>query len=222
MTHFELREFSTRGTQRTPGAQAVAGRRRAAISAMLLSLGLLGGAALLAPSPARAQAPAATLVNPGSEVLFTAKQIGVPLDGRFKRFDAQIALDPRQPQAGKVVFNIELGSVSLNPESDAELIKPEWFNAAKFPKATFTSTVIKATGAGRFDVTGKLVIKGQSRDLTVPVALTQAAGQTTATGSFNLKRLDFKIGDGDWADTSVVANDVQVRFKLLLKGLAPL
>lgn len=206
---------------RAPRAQAVAVRRRAAAVAIALSMGLLAGAALLAPKPAQAQA-AATLVSAGSEVLFTAKQIGVPLEGRFKRFDAQIALDPRQPQTGKVTFNIELGSVSLNPESDAELIKPEWFNAAKFPKASFTSTVIKATGAGRFDVTGKLVIKGQSRDLTVPVTLTQAAGQTTATGSFNLKRLDFKIGDGDWADTSVVANDVQVRFKLLLKGLAPL
>jgi len=40
-----------------------------------------------------------------------------------------------------------------------------------------------------------------------------------ATGSFALKRLDFKVGEGDWADTSVVANDVQVRFKLTLQGL---
>ena len=63
------------------------------------------------------------------------------------------------------------------------------------------------------------MIKGQSRDLVVPVTLSNAGAQTVATGSFMLKRLDFKVGDGDWADTSVVANEVQVRFKLALQGL---
>ena len=168
-----------------------------------------------APTPA----PQARLVAASSEVTFTAKQVGVPMDGRFKRFDAQIALDPKQPQNGKVNFGIELGSVSLEPTTDAELLKPEWFNTAKFPKATFVSTSVKATGAGRFDVSGKLSIKGQQRDLTVPVVLAAAGGNTVATGSFALKRLDFKVGEGDWADTSVVANDVQVKFKLTLQGL---
>jgi polyisoprenoid-binding protein YceI len=198
-------------------------RRPLAVLAMAGLFGLSMVGALLPNRPALAAgAPQASLVAANSEVLFTARQIGVPLEGKFKRFDAQIALDPRQPQSGHVAFAIELGSVSLNAESDAELLKPEWFSAGKFPKATFASSAIKATGPGRFEVAGKLTIKGISRDLTVPVALSQAAGQTTATGGFTLKRLDFKIGEGDWADTSVVANDVQVRFKLLLKGVAPL
>jgi len=79
-----------------------------------------------------------------------------------------------------------------------------------------------ALGGGRFEVAGKLAIKGQTKDLAVPVQLTQAGGLTTATGTFGLKRLDFKIGDGDWADTSVVANDVQVKFKLVLQGVPAL
>ena len=164
-------------------------------------------------------AQAATLVPAGSEVTFVAKQIGVPLDGRFRKFDAQIALDVKQPQAGKVSFAIDLGSVAINPETDAELVKPEWFSAAKFPKATFTSSAIKAAGPNKFEVTGKLQIKGQVRDLVVPVALASVGPTTVATGGFTLKRLDFKIGEGDWGDTSVVANDVQVRFKLNLQGL---
>ncbi len=64
--------------------------------------------------------------------------------------------------------------------------------------------------------------QGNARDVVVPVSLTQAAGTTTATGSFVIKRLDFKIGDGDWADTSMVANDVQVKFKLTLTGVPSL
>lgn len=178
--------------------------------------------ATAAPAAAAATPSAARLVPASSEVSFTAKQLGVPLEGRFKRFDAQIALDPRQPQTGKVAFQIELASVAINAETDAELAQATWFNTGKFPKATFVSSGIKAVGAGKFEVAGTLTIKGQARPLVVPVTLVQSAGTTTATGSFAIKRLDFKIGDGDWADPSVVANDVQIRFKLTLQGLAPL
>jgi polyisoprenoid-binding protein YceI len=165
------------------------------------------------------------LVPAQSEITFVAKQLGVPLDGRFKRFAAQVAFDPKAPQTSKIAFQIELGSVAVNADTDVELVKPEWFNTAKFPKATFQSGAIKALGGGKFEVAGKLAIKGTARDLVVPVQLTQAqgaAGATTATGGFVLKRVDFKVGDGDWADTSVVANDVQVKFKLVLQGVPAL
>ncbi|MEY8878130.1 MAG: YceI family protein [Leptothrix sp. (in: b-proteobacteria)] len=158
-----------------------------------------------------------------SDIGFTSKQMGVPVDGKFKKFDAQITLDPKKPETGKVAFSIDLGSATLgNKETDAELVKPDWFNVPRFPQATFASSAIKGLGGGKFEVSGKLTIKGASHDVVVPVALTQAAGVTTANGAFAIKRLDFKIGDGDWADTSMVANDVQVKFKLLISGLAPL
>ena len=158
-----------------------------------------------------------------SEIAFTSRQMGVPVDGRFKAFDAQVAFDPKQPQAAKIGFTIELGSATLgSPETETELARPDWFNTRMFPQATFQSSAVKATAPGRFDVTGKLVIKGASQDVTVPVALTQAGGTTTASGAFVIKRLDFRIGDGDWKDTSMVANDVQVKFKLTLTGVGPL
>jgi len=169
-----------------------------------------------------AQTPA-KLVTPQSEIVFVSKQMGVPVEGKFKKFDAQIALDPKKPEAGKVALNIDIGSATLGvPESDAELPKAPWFNAAKFPQASFQSTAIKGLGAGKFEVAGKLSIKGNTQDLVVPVTLTQANGTSTATGAFTIKRLDFKIGEGEWADTSMVANDVQVKFKLSLNGVAPL
>ena len=65
-------------------------------------------------------------------------------------------------------------------------------------------------------------IKGQARDVTVPVQVAQTGGLTTATGTLGIKRLDFKIGEGEWGDTSVVANDVQVKFKLVLQGVPAL
>lgn len=193
---------------------------------LVLGLALTAWSAHAADAvPARPAAVAPTtarLIPAGSEVTFVARQLGVPLDGRFKRFDAQIALDPRQPQNGRVAFQIDLGSVSINAETDSELAQGVWFDTQRFPKATFVSSAIRPAGPGRFDVAGTLTIKGQARPLTVPVSLAQSKGTTTATGGFVLKRLDFKIGDGDWADPSVVANEVQVRFKLNLQGLPPL
>lgn len=177
-------------------------------------------ALVVAPTPALAQQK---LDAAKSEMLFVSKQMGVPVEGRFRKFDAQIAFDPKKPEAGKVAFTIDMGSATFgSPEVDVELPKATWFNVPKFPQATFQSSAIKAVGAGRFEVAGKLTIKGSSRDVVVPVALTQAGGSTTATGAFAIKRLEFKIGEGDWADTSMVANDVQVKFKLNLSGVPAL
>ncbi|MDM4768088.1 YceI family protein [Pelomonas sp. SE-A7] len=179
--------------------------------------------ALAAQAKPAAAAAAPALQAAQSELLFVAKQMNVPIEGRFKRFDAQLSFDPRKPEAAKVAFTIELASATLGaPEFDAELAKAPWFDSKRLPQAQFQSTAVKALGGGRYEVAGKLSIKGLSRDVTVPLALAQAGGTTTASGAFLLKRLEFKIGDGEWADTSMVANDVQVKFKLAFSGIAPL
>jgi polyisoprenoid-binding protein YceI len=160
------------------------------------------------------------LIPAQSEISFVTKQMGVPLDGHFKKFDAQISFDTAKPDAAKIAFTVDSGSATLGaPESDAELPKAAWFNVAKFPQATFQSSSVQVLGAGKYQVTGKLTIKGIVKDVDVPVALTQANGITTATGQFVLKRLTYKIGEGEWADTSMVADDVQVKFKLAISGM---
>ena len=184
----------------------------------LSALALVTLSAIVLPASAQQK-----LIPAQSEIAFTSKQMGVPVDGKFKKFEAQVSFDPKKPEAAKISFAIDLASVSLGTaETEAELFKPDWFGTKLFPQASFASTAVKAVGAGKFEVAGKLTIKGVSRDVVVPVALTQSAGNTAAVGSFTMKRLDFKIGDGDWGDTSLVANDVQVKFKLNLSGVSGL
>jgi len=180
----------------------------------------LASTTLMAAAPAWAQQ---ALVPAQSEILFVSKQMGVPVEGRFKKFDAQVAFDPAKPATSKIAFTVDTGSATLGvKESDAELPKAVWFNVPRFPQATFQSTAIKATGTGKYDVAGKLSIKGATQDVTVPVTLTQSGNITTATGAFGIKRLAFKIGENEWADTSMVADDVQVKFKLALTGVGKL
>ncbi len=160
------------------------------------------------------------LVPAQSSVGFTIKQMGVPLQGQFKQFSAQVQFDTTKPEASKIQFTVATGSATMgSKETDAEMPKAPWFNVASFPQATFASTAVKALGAGKYQVQGKLSIKGQSQDVSLPVTLTQNGATTIAAGTLPIKRLAFKIGEGDWSDTSMVADDVQVTFKLALAGV---
>jgi len=189
---------------------------------MKLAHRYLCATALAACAAAAAQTPI-RLQPAQSEVTFVTKQMGVPVEGRFRTFDATLNLDPKQPEAGSVSIRITTLSASLGvPEADSEMPKSTWFDVAKYPEATFTSTAIKGQGNGKFMVSGKLTIKGIARDITVPVTIAQSGPTSTATGTFVVKRVEHKIGEGEWADPTVVANDVQVRFKLAFTGLGAL
>ena len=160
------------------------------------------------------------IVPTQSDISFTFKQMGVPVDGKFKKFEAQISFDAAKLATSKVVFTVDIASATIgDPATDAELPKSTWFNTAKFPQATFASSSIKALGAGKYEVAGKLSVKGVAQDVVVPLTMTQAGTVTTAVGAFPIKRLTFKIGENEWADTSMVADPVQVKFKLALTGV---
>ena len=189
------------------------------LASVVLLIALLGATvqvALAQPKPAQ-------LVAANSEIGFTTRQMGVPVDGKFGNFSAQVTLNPRQPASGSVAFTIDTTTARFgSAEIDAEIPKAIWLDSKRFPQASFQSSAIKASGPGRFEVAGKLTIKGQTRDVVVPVTLTQAGVTSTASGQVVIKRLDFKVGEAEWTDTSLLANDVTVNFKLALTGINPL
>lgn len=181
-----------------------------------LTTTLLAGVVL----PAAAQQK---LLPAQSELSFAAKQMGVPVSGHFKKFDAQVSFDAAKLATSKVTFSVDMGSATMgSAEADSELPKAPWFNVPKFPQATFSSTGFKALGPGKYELAGKLSIKGQAREVLVPLIMTQTGAITVATGVLPIKRLAFSIGDGDWADTSMVADEVQVKFKFSLSGVGKL
>ena len=179
---------------------------RLTLCCLLLCLGL--------PAPAGAQAVSA--IDPArSTITFVAKQMGVPAEGIFKRFAAQVAFDPARLAASQARIQIELDSFDSGvAEVDTEVKRKGWFNTAQFPTATFVSSAVKSLGANRYEATGKMTIKGRARDVTVPFAVRQDGGAAVFEGAFTLKRLDYGIGEGPWSDTDTVADEVQIRFKL--------
>ena len=182
-----------------------------------------GLALLLALGQAQAGSEAPALVAGQSEISFVSRQMGVPVAGNFRSFDAQVSFDPANPQKGHFLIGVDVASVQL-PTDDAmkEAVGPVWFDAAHFARATFQSSAIRALERGRFEVAGRLSIKGRGQDVLVPVFLEQTGALTVASGSLVVRRLAFSIGEGEWADTSMVADEVQIRFRLVLTGIAPI
>ena len=159
-----------------------------------------------------------TVVPGKSEIAFTMKQMGVNFDGRFKAWKADIVFKPAALDQSKATIDIDLASLDLaSADSEAEARDTLWFNTSKFPVAHFASTSFKSLGGDRYEVAGKLALKGVTRDCVVPIAVkADAAGNRVAEGAFLLKRLEYKIGEGEWADTATVADDIRVRVRIVL------
>jgi polyisoprenoid-binding protein YceI len=173
-------------------------------------------AALAFTMPASAQ-PAQKVVAEKSHIRFAFKQMNVPVEGHFRKFDATVSFDPGKPEATKAEFEVDLASIDLgNAEGETEARRKPWLNVDAFPKAKFVATAVKATGPGRYEATGPLTIKGASLNITAPFTLVDAGGVRTVEGRFPLKRLQFKIGEGPWSDTETVADEVTVRFKFVI------
>ncbi|MGB4062274.1 MAG: YceI family protein [Azonexus sp.] len=163
-----------------------------------------------------AQAVEYTQVQPDkSAVNFVYKQMGVAVDGKFKKFSSQLNFDPAKPTSAKASFDIELASVDTGAaEGDEEVAGKQWFNTKAFPTARFVSGTVKALGANRYEVAGQLTIKGKTQDVVVPATFTAQGSTGVFDGAFTIRRADFSIGEGSWAKFDIVANDVQIKFHI--------
>ncbi len=156
--------------------------------------------------------------NPAqSSITFVGTQMGAKVQGRFKHFDATVHFDPKDLAHSQARLAIDLGSIDLaSDESEDEIKGLHWFNVRVFPQAVFESTAIQAAGPDQYWVMGQLRLKGVSQPLRIPLHMTYDHGSRIARGQFVLRRNDFKVGDGTWAATDTVADDVTVTFLLTL------
>ena len=181
----------------------------------------LNSLALLAvlATPAAHAVEYRTVLPKQSAINFEFRQMGVPVAGSFKRFTTQMRFDPARPEAASARIEIDLASIDAgSPEADDESAGKLWFNRSVYPKAIFTANQVRALGNNRYELRGTLTLKGKSRDMIVPVTFSPGKNAATFDGTFILKRLEFGIGEGMWADVATVANEVQVKFRIAASG----
>lgn len=170
--------------------------------------------ALAAVALAASAAPLKTDVA-HSSVAAAFKQMDVPVESKFTRFAAQIDYDAAHPDKASARLDIDTASLDLGAaEYNKEIAKKAWFDSAQFPKATFVSSSIKPASAGKLNVAGKLTIKGRSMDVAFPVSVRPEGGKQVFEGQLPIKRLAFNVGEGEWKDTDLVANEVVIKFRI--------
>jgi polyisoprenoid-binding protein YceI len=163
-----------------------------------------------------ADTPTWQIVPSKSSLTFTATQNGAPVTGQFESFTGDIHFDPNQLSANNIKIVIDMNSItdSYNQLSDT-LKTPAWFNTKLFPLAIFKSNEFKKIGDKTYQSKGMLTI----RDKTLPVILTftqedYTQNEAMIKGSTIIKRTAFGVGQGEWADTTIIKDDVQINFTI--------
>jgi len=167
-------------------------------------------------------AAARTLLPEESQIEFTVKEMGVPVVGNFKQFEAEIDFDPVKPEKSHADIRIDIGSLTTgNEEADAIAVATEWLDKAHAPYATFKSVSILALGDGNYEAHGTLDIRNRKRDIVVRFnSADQGDGKTVINGDFIVKRSEFGIGGGVWNEEGVVAEDISVKVRIMLAQTA--
>jgi len=154
---------------------------------------------------------------PGSVLVFANKYDGVIFTGTFPDFDTQLSFDPQQPEAATLEVRIPLGSAqSGNTDRDTTLQGSDFFNTTEFPEARYSASGFRALGEGRYEAQGHLELRGVSKPVTFTFTWNEGA-QPLLEGSATVKRLDFDVGGGDWADTKLIPDETAISTKVHLR-----
>jgi polyisoprenoid-binding protein YceI len=152
----------------------------------------------------------------GSKVTATFTQMGVAVDAEFRRFGGDIVYDPNHPDRASARVSIEVASFDLgDPAYNQEVLRPEWFDASRHPEANFVSRSVKVISPQRLEVTGELTIKGRSETAVVPMSVTPEGSGYAFSGELPISRTTFRVGEGEWSETDLVADEVKIRFHIL-------
>ncbi|MCB1537748.1 MAG: YceI family protein [Rhodospirillales bacterium] len=188
---------------------------RRMLPAFILGLMLLGGTAHAADTPYT------WAIDHGkSHLTFEATQEGSAFTGTFTAFDGTIVFDPTHPESGRAQIAIDLNSAdSENDERDSTLKGRDWFDTTTAPTASYKiEKFIKGDKDGDYTAVGQLVLRGVEKPVSLPFHLTMQEKDGGIYGRFvgetQINRLNFGVGDGQWADPKMVGDTVTVRIDL--------
>jgi polyisoprenoid-binding protein YceI len=166
--------------------------------------------------PCVASAADYTVQPAGSTLGFSSSFQGSGFDGHFDKWTAAISYDQAKLAASKFDVTVDLSSVKTgDSDRDGALPGPDFFNVAKYPQAHFVTTGFRQQGT-QVIADGTLTLHGVSKPVSLNIAFKPQGSGATLDVSGVVKRLDFGVGGGQYADTSVIAADVKVTAHLVL------
>jgi polyisoprenoid-binding protein YceI len=178
----------------------------------LLNAALFGGLLLAGPTFA-----AEYTQTVGSTLGFSGKYQGEAFIGQFPGFVTTLSFDAAKLAGAKLDVTIPLATATTrNADYDSELRGASFFNSKKFPQARYTATKFRALGGNKYAADGTLSLRGISKPVTLTFVWA-AGAKPVLTGTAVVKRLEFGVGGGDWADVGVIPNDIKITTKVVFQ-----
>ncbi len=170
---------------------------------VLLFVGLSANAATWVLDPAE------------SSVVFKYSFEGTPYQGKFDNVEATFNIDPMKP--GSCDFTVTIPITDINVES-AEvldyLLDIELFDVDQWPTASFKANKCKLESLNSFVSEGMLTIRDQTHPLSFPfkldIEIYDGQPRFHLTSEVTIQRLTYGVGQGYWANTAAVPNDVVI------------
>ena len=184
----------------------------------LLASPALTAAALVAAMASTPVHAADYVQAAGSTLAFASKYDGEVFSGRFGSFSSTLSFDPANLAASRLDVSIGLaGTKTGNDDRDSTLQSADFFNVAKFAQARYSATKFRSLGGNQYVADGTLTLRGVSKPVTLGFTWTPGA-QPVLAGKATVKRLDFGVGGGDWADTGSLPDEVAISTKVIFKA----
>ncbi|HMQ05334.1 MAG TPA: YceI family protein [Pyrinomonadaceae bacterium] len=164
-----------------------------------------------APSePAKGESLAITPAN--TTVTFIGSKVTGRHEGGFTMFTGAIDLVNGNPEESSVSADIDVNTLySDDPKLTEHLKSSDFFDVAKFPKATFRSTKIEPGGKSgdNYVVTGDLELRGQRKTISFPLKIDVTNADVTVKSGFTINRKDFGMVYPGKAD-DLIRDDVSI------------
>ena len=169
---------------------------------------LRGVALALLLCPAALAGPRVSDASSG-KLEFSATQADAKFSGAFKRFHVKLDFDPAAPAQGRLAVTVETASIDTQDcERDEILRGPDFFSTTKYPQAEYHATRFARAGFG-WRADGELTIRGVKKPVPVSFTLVPTGGTTVMKGTASLKRLEFGLGQGEWATLEFLARQLE-------------
>jgi len=151
----------------------------------------------------------------GSTLAFATQYDGETFTGTLPGFATTLSFDPANLAASKLDVTIPLaGAKTGNDDRDGTLRGSDFFDVAKFAQAHYTATKFRSIGGNSYAADGTLELHGVRKPVTLSFTWTPGKAPVLA-GKATVKRLDFGIGMGDWADTSLIPDAVAISTRVV-------
>ncbi len=173
-----------------------------------------------APATTQAAGPTASspVIKEKSKIEFVGAKVTRDHQGKFNAFDGSIEYAGAQPS--RIAFDIDLNSVETDTEKlTGHLKSPDFFDVAKYPKASFVSTSVTPAPAGAPNgathvLKGTLDLHGTKKEIEIPVVAHQSAEGVHTTSEFTINRHDWGISYKGAAD-DLIKDNVLIKLDLM-------